>query len=163
MWNFRPARPDEAEAACTVLRRSIEALCQADHGDDPALLGAWLANKTSEQVAASIAANPTGFLVGVGPDGIVGVGSVIATGAITLNYVAPWARFQGVSKGLLRAMEDHAAGLGATACCLISTATAHQFYQRCGYTDNGPAVRSFAGTPAFPMRRQLGLGMVAVS
>ena len=156
MWTYRPARPDEADEACTVLRRSIEDLCKADHGDDSSLLGAWLANKTPENVAAWIAANPTGFLVGVGPDGIVAVGSVTATGDILLNYVAPWARFSGVSKGLLRAMEDHAAGLGATICTLTSTITAHDFYLRCGYADVGPLVQSFAGTQVFPMQRRIG-------
>jgi len=156
MWIFRPARADEAEAACTVLRRSIAELCKADHDDDPSLLGAWLANKTPEHVTAWIEANPTGFLVGVGPDGIVGVGSVAASGEIRLNYVAPWARFCGVSKGLLGAMENHAAGLGATACTLISTKTAHRFYQGCGYTDTGPAVPSYSGALAFPMHRRIG-------
>jgi GNAT superfamily N-acetyltransferase len=156
MWTFRPARPDEAAAACAVLRRSIEDHCGTDHGGDPVILGPWLANKIREHVAAWINTNPTGFLVGVGPDGIVGVGSITATGAITLNYVAPWARFCGVSKGLLRAMEDHAAGLGATACTLISTKTAHRFYQGCGYTDTGPQVPSYGGALAFPMHRRIG-------
>jgi hypothetical protein len=156
MWNFRPARADEAAAACTVLRRSIEDLCKADHSDDPASLGPWLANKTPAHVSAWIEANPTGFLVGVGPDGIVGVGSVTAMGDILLNYVAPWARFRGVSKGLLHAMEDHAAGLGATACTLTSTTTAHGFYLRYGYADIGPSVSSYGGMLAVPMRRQIG-------
>jgi len=156
MWIFRPARLDEADAVCAVLRRSIEELCGIDHGNDPSLLGAWLANKTPENVVTWIEANPTGFIVGVDPDGIVGVGSVTGAGAITLNYVAPWARFQGVSKGLLRALESHAVGSGATACTLISTQTAHQFYLSCGYTDTGPPVQAFAGMLAFPMQRRIG-------
>jgi GNAT superfamily N-acetyltransferase len=156
MWTFRPAHPNEADAACIVLRRSIEDLCSTDHGGDPAILGPWLANKTPEHVTAWINANPTGFIVGVGPDGIVGVGYVVASGEIRLNYVAPWARFQGVSKGLLHAMENHAAELGATECTLISTKTAHRFYQRCGYGDTGPQVPSNGGTLAFPMRRRIG-------
>ena len=155
MWTFRAARPDEADVICTVLRRSIEDLCSTDHDGDPAILGPWLANKTPEHVTAWINANPTGFIVGVGPDGIVGVGSVVAGGEIRLNYVAPWARFQGVSKGLLRAMENHAIECGATACTLISTQTAHRFYQGCGYTDTGPQVPSYGGTLAIPMRRRI--------
>jgi GNAT superfamily N-acetyltransferase len=156
MWTFRPARPDEAAAACVVLRRSIEELCKADHGDDPAILGPWLANKTPVDVATWINANPAGFLVGVGPDGIVGVGSVSDIGEIRLNYVAPWARFRGVSKGLLRAMEQRAAEAGATVCTLISTKTAHDFYLGYGYVDAGVPVPSYGGTLAFPMRRQIG-------
>jgi GNAT superfamily N-acetyltransferase len=155
MWTFRPARPDEAIEACTVLRRSITELCQADHRDNPALLAAWLANKTPDNVAAWIEANPTGFVVGVGPDGIVGVGSVTATGDILLNYVAPWARFRGVSKALLAAMEQRAARGGATECSLTSSTTAHDFYRRYGYQATGPAVPSFGGMLSFPMRRQI--------
>lgn len=156
MWTFRPARPDEADEACIVLRRSIKELCKADHGDDPLRLGPWLANKTPENVAAWIRANPGGFLVAIGPDGIGAVGMVTLNGEIRLNYVSPSARFRGATKGLLRAMEAHAAKCGATACTALSTQTAHQFYQRCGYTDTGPPVQSFAGTLAFPVRRQLG-------
>src|SRR5271166_1926749 len=125
MWTFRAARPDEAEAACAVLRRSIEELCRADHTGDPAILGPWLANKTPAHVKAWIMANPMGFLAAVGQDGLAGVGLVSDTGEIRLNYVAPWARFRGVSKGLLRAMEHRAADAGAAACTLISTKTAH--------------------------------------
>lgn len=156
MWTYRPARPEEAAEACTVLRRSIEDLCKIDHCDDPTRLAAWLANKTTTNVREWIEANPAGFLVGVGPDGIASVGSVTAAGDIRLNYVAPWARFGGASKGLLRAVERHAAGQGATACTLISTITAHDFYLRRGYADTGPPVASFGGMLAFPMRRQLG-------
>jgi GNAT superfamily N-acetyltransferase len=156
VWTFRPARPGEAEAICTVLRRSIEDLCRAGHGGNPAVLGPWLANKTPEYVTAWIDANPTGFIVGVGPDGIDAVGLVTANGEIWLNYVAPWARFQGITKGLLRAMENHAAECGAAACTQISTKTAHRFYQGCGYEDTGAQVPSYGGTLAFPMRRRIG-------
>jgi hypothetical protein len=104
---FCPAGLSEADAVCTVLSRSIEDLCSIDHGGDLAILGLWLANKAPEHVTAWIDPNPIGFIVGVGPDGIVGVGSVVASGEIQLNYVAPSARFTGVSKGLLHAMENH--------------------------------------------------------
>jgi GNAT superfamily N-acetyltransferase len=156
MWTFRPARPDEAAAACAVLRSSIKELCKADHSDDPAILGPWLANKTPDQVEGWINANPMGFLVAVGSDGIVGVGSVSDHGEIRLNYVAPGARFQGVSKGLLRAMEHRAAEAGATECTLISTRTAHDFYLGYGYMDAGAPVPSYGGTPAVPMQRRIG-------
>ena len=155
MWTIRPARPDEVAAVCAVLRGSIEDLCKADHGDDPTLLGAWLANKTPDHVTGWINDNPMGFLAAVGPDGIAGVGLVSDNGNIHLNYVAPWARFRGVSKALLRAMEHRAAEAGATACMLISTKTAHGFYLGCGYVDTGPPVPSY-GMLAVPMRHQIG-------
>jgi GNAT superfamily N-acetyltransferase len=77
-------------------------------------------------------------------------------GEIQLNYVAPWACFRGVGKALLRTMERRAADAGATACTLISTKTAHGFYQSCGYADAGAPVPSYGGMLATPMRRQIG-------
>jgi hypothetical protein len=61
------------------MRSSIQELCKADHGDDPAILGPWLANKTPDQVEGWINANPMGFLVAVGSDGIVAVAKYILT------------------------------------------------------------------------------------
>src|SRR3954469_5746999 len=52
---IREARVEDAPAACDVLRRSIVELCAADHGNDPALLDPWLANKTPENVLAWMA------------------------------------------------------------------------------------------------------------
>lgn len=155
MWICRPARPDEAEAACGVIRQSIEQLCRADHDDDPAILARWLANKTPGQVKMWIELNPCGVLVAVASDGIAGVGAVLRDGRIVLNYVAPWARFQGVSKSLVRAMETRAAASGHALCTLTSTVTAHAFYRGCGYEDAGEPIRSFGGKPAFPMRRAI--------
>ena len=152
MWTFRPAIPGEAAEACHVVRQSIEGLCGADHGGDPAVLGRWLANKTPEHFTAWIEANPAGVIAAAGSGGIAGVGIVFPNGRIALNYVAPWARFRGVSKGLLRAMEAEAARLGNGCCTLTSTVTAHPFYRSCGYEDAGPPVASF-GKPAFPMQR----------
>ena len=48
---IREARLEDADHACNVLRRSISQLCVADHGSDPAIINAWLANKTPETVA----------------------------------------------------------------------------------------------------------------
>ena len=47
-----PVGPDAAEAACTVIRQSITHCCALDHGHDPTILMAWLANKTPENLAA---------------------------------------------------------------------------------------------------------------
>jgi hypothetical protein len=41
---IRDTVPDDAVAACHVLRESISRLCIADHRNDPAILNAWLAN-----------------------------------------------------------------------------------------------------------------------
>lgn len=153
MWLFRPAYPAEAAEACVVIRRSIEELCGLDHGDDPGILDARLANKTPERVLSWIEANPGGVLVGVGAGDIAGVGCVLPDGTIALNYVAPWAHRQGIGKGLMHAMEGVAAEAGHTACTLTSAATAQGFYLAYGYEAVGEPVRSFGGKPAYPMRR----------
>jgi hypothetical protein len=51
--DVRDARFEDADEACLVMRRSIVELCEADHHRDPALLAAWLDNKTPEVFAAS--------------------------------------------------------------------------------------------------------------
>jgi hypothetical protein len=51
---IRDAVPEDAPAACEVLRRSISELCSADHLNDAVILGRWLANKTPEIVASRI-------------------------------------------------------------------------------------------------------------
>ncbi len=155
MRTVRPARAEEAEAVCEVLRQSIVELCGADHGDDPEILAAWLANKTPAQVRAWIAADPDGVLVCTGPGGIVGVGAVTETGRITLNYVAPWATRQGVGRKLVDAMEARAARAGAEVCTLDSTLTGRAFYRGLGYGADGPPKMSFGGRLSYPMRREI--------
>ena len=154
-WTFRPATLNEAEEACAVTRRSIIELCSADHGDAAAILDRWLANKTPDQMRHWVEANPDGILVGIGSAGIGGVGMVMPDGKIALNYVAPWARFSGVSKGLMGAMESCAVGWGLASCYLTSTVTAYGFYRAYGYRDAGEPVPSFGGKSAFPMRRAI--------
>ncbi len=130
----RQARATDTAAACAVLRRSITELCAADHGNDPQFLGRWLANKTVENVAAWIADPDSIVYVAVDDEAIVGVASLKRTGLITLNYVSPDARFQGVSKALLAQIEQTAATLGLTQCSLASTKTALRFYRSAGYS-----------------------------
>ena len=92
-----------------VLRACITELCAADHGNDPALLERWLANKQPEIVAGWIARADSSMLVAVEGDTILAVGSVTNAGEIALNYVSPHARFRGVSRALLKALEARAA------------------------------------------------------
>jgi GNAT superfamily N-acetyltransferase len=132
---IRGARIEDAAQACTVLRRSIQDLCHADHNGDAARLADWLANKTPENVAAWIR-NPQS-LVFVATEGetILGVAVMTKAGEITLNYVAPDARFRGVSKALIDRLEAEARELGLDRCTLNSTETARQFYLSRGYQE----------------------------
>ena len=108
--DIRDANAEDAEEACQVLRRSIIELCAADHRNDPALLEAWLRNKTPANVAAWMKRIDASYLVAVDEGAIAAVGAVTDAGEILLNYVSPDARFRGASRALLAALEARAAG-----------------------------------------------------
>lgn len=95
------------------------------------------------------------MLVAVEGDEILAVGSVTDAGVITLNYVSPDARFQGISKALLQALEARAMERGNTRCTLTSTETARRFYKGAGYVENGPPANNFGTTSGYPMSKQL--------
>jgi GNAT superfamily N-acetyltransferase len=139
-----------------VLRASIIELCAADHNNDPVLLERWLANKQPEIVKGWIAQPNRSVLVAVEDDTILAVGSVNDAGEITLNYVSPRARFRGVSRSLLAALEARAAVRGNTLCRLHSTETAHRFYLANGYVDVGEPIRKFGMNSGYPMSRRIG-------
>src|ERR1700679_3374269 len=123
----RDAVPEDASAACEVMRLSVTELCGADHHDDPAILERWLGNKTPEIFKSWIRPDNT-LLVAVEDDSILAVGCVTTAGEITLNYVSPDARFRGVSTALLLALEARAMARGHECCTLHSTETARRFY-----------------------------------
>jgi GNAT superfamily N-acetyltransferase len=156
---IREACAADAAAACAVLRRSIAELCAADHNNDPAFLHGWLANKTPDNVAAWISDPGNVVYVAVDGEAIAGVASMSKDGRISLNYVSPDARFKGVSKALLAALERKAAELGLTHCRLESTKTARRFYEAAGYREqDGPAGACGANAAAScrPMVKNLG-------
>jgi GNAT superfamily N-acetyltransferase len=152
---IRDATPEDAVAACELLRESISKLCVADHRDDPAILDAWLSNKKPEIVAAWATAPGNSLLVAVEGQALLAVGSVTDAGEITLNYVAPAARFRGVSRALLRALEARAVERGNIHCTLTSTETAHRFYLTGGYVDEGAPLGKFGTGAGYPMSRSV--------
>jgi GNAT superfamily N-acetyltransferase len=152
---IRDAVPDEAAAACQVLGRSIAELCAADYRNDPALIARWLSNKTVENVAAWIAQPGSSLLVAVEDGAILAVGSVTDAGHIGLNYVSPDARFRGVTRAMLQALESRAAERGNTHCTLSSTETARRLYLTAGYTEHGPPDNNFGLQTGYPMSKQL--------
>jgi len=154
---IREALPEDAPAACIVLRRSIAELCVVDHRNDPSILAQWLGNKTPENFCAWVKQPDNSMLLAVEDQDILAVGSVIDAGTIGLNYVSPDARFRGVSRTLLRALEVRAAARGNKRCNLTSTETARRFYLSSGYTETGPPVgglgtRSGYPTGLYPLR-----------
>lgn len=152
---IRDATPEDAGAACRVLRESISQLCIADHGNDPVILNAWLANKTPEIIAAWAVQEGNSLLLAIEGDAFLGVGSVTDAGEITLNYVAPAARFRGVSRALIKALEARAMERGNKRCTLISSETAHRFYQSAGYVDDGVPTAKFGTRGGYPMSKQI--------
>jgi GNAT superfamily N-acetyltransferase len=150
---IRPARVDDADEACAVVRRSIVELCHADHQGDALTMTAWLANKTAENMRRWIAQSHV--FVAVEEGRILGVGAIMSSGEVTLNYVTPDARLRGVSKALLRRLEQQAVATGAATVTLHSTATAHRFYGAAGYRDAGPPRQGFGVTSGYPMAKRL--------
>ncbi len=80
------------------------------------------------------------MLVAEGGGAIMGVGPVTEAGRIGLNYVTPEARFRGVGKAMLRALEAHARTAGAVRCTLESTETARRFDLASGYRKDGAPI-----------------------
>lgn len=153
---IRDAVPDDALAACEVMRRSITELCAPDHGNDPAILGQWLSNKTPETFRSWIRpGNSVLVAVNIETDDILGVGCVTDDGEITLNYVSPDTRFRGVSTALLTYLEKRAIERGNGRCRLESTETARRFYRNRGYSEEGPAGHKFGTPSGHPMSKRL--------
>jgi GNAT superfamily N-acetyltransferase len=130
---IRQGTEADASAAVDALRRSISELCVADHRGDPQRLATWLRNKTETSWVAWIQRHDVAVLVAETAGRVAGVGMVDHLGNIHLNYVHPKARFCGVSKAMLAALEDEARAHHAERCVLESTKTARAFYERCGY------------------------------
>jgi GNAT superfamily N-acetyltransferase len=151
---IREASIADAEEACRVLKRSIAELCHLDHRGDARILDLWLGNKTAENMRRWI--KESDVFVAIDDDVIVGVGALDNSGAITLNYVSPNARFRGVSKALIVRLEARALKLGLSRVSLESTATARRFYLSAGYRQTGPPGPSFfAESLCYPMEKQL--------
>ena len=152
---IRDAVAEDAPAACQVMRRSIVELCVADHHNDPAILARWLSNKTPEIFLSWLAQPANSLLVAVEGGSILAVGAVIDAGEINLNYVSPDARFRGVSRAMLGALEDRAVERGNIRCTLASTETARRFYQAAGYAEVGPPTEKFGMSSGYPMAKAL--------
>src|SRR4051812_35739357 len=138
------ARNEDAIPAADVVRRSITELCGEEYREDAQVLARWLANKTPEDFRRWIGSTDRLVCVAVGTDGrLAAVGMVAWRGEILLNYVAPEARFLGVSKALMAHMEDHLRVRGAEIVTLHSTHIARGFYLSLCYEEVGRMVSRF--------------------
>ncbi|MDR7150394.1 GNAT superfamily N-acetyltransferase [Hydrogenophaga palleronii] len=152
--HVRQARPEDAAAACRVVRNAIEQCCAEDHEGDPARMDAWLRNKTPENFVTWIQRDDLYCVVAGGKADVIGFGMASAAGELLLCYVAPAVLHQGVGKALLQEIEQWASAAGLTELRLESTKTALAFYKRNDFVACGPAV-SFAGMAGHPMRKVL--------
>lgn len=134
---IRKAVPDDATAACTLLRRSIEDGCRADHQDQPGLLDAWLGNKTPATVAGWFASATNYALVAESEGELVGLALLTQAGKVALCYVKPEALRCGVGRALLNAVEDQARTWSINKLFLQSPGGASTFFERHGYINAG--------------------------
>ena len=147
--------PEDAQAACAVLRRSISECCIEDHHNDPEILSAWLRNKTPENLTSWFSSPANFAVVATSGKDVVGLGLLSTKGEVLLCYILPEIRFTGVGKFLLRALESHAAEIGLPEIRLSSTTTAKAFYLRNGFTPCGPPEVA-SGVTTFPFIKRLG-------
>jgi GNAT superfamily N-acetyltransferase len=151
---IRPARPEDVSAISRVLIASITELCVADHHHDPVKLTAWTRNKSVEGVSALLA-NPDMIMFVAEHDiAIAAVGAVTREGGIALNYIAPEARFSGISKAMLMRLEAELVALGFTEGQLEATRTARRFYDGAGWIADGPQATG-RKVNGYPMRKRL--------
>ena len=152
--SVRRTKPEDAAAACRVVRDSIKQCCAEDHEGDPMRLDTWLSNKTPDNFLAWIQRDDLCCFVAEDEAGVVGFGMVSAAGELLLCYAASSVRFQGVGKAMLQEMERWAVAVGLTGLRLESTKTALPFYERHGFKASGPAT-TFAGMGGQPMSKRL--------
>jgi GNAT superfamily N-acetyltransferase len=143
-FEIRQAAPADASAACALLRRSIEIGCKADHDGKPAVLEAWLGNKTAANVATWFASPSNHAIVAVGNDGaLLGLCLLTQAGKVALCYVLPEALRIGVGRALLAAVEQQARAWSIKKLHLLSPPSASAFFERLGFVNAGKDTSCF--------------------
>lgn len=150
---IRAAHREDAAALADVFVRSITELCFLDHFGNQDVIARWTGNKTPENVARWIEGQETAMFVAEERGQILAGGGVRPDGEISLNYVAPEARFRGVSKCMVAALEGYLKSLGAGEAQLESTQTARDFYLSLGYRAISETPSPFGGARGIAMRR----------
>jgi GNAT superfamily N-acetyltransferase len=148
------AKPKHANAACGVIRQSIEKLCIADHKNDPWILESWLRNKTPANCRLWIENVQSKFFVAILKGVAVGVALVGEKGYIYLCYMQPDSAGKGIGKQLLLACENQALAWGLKEMMVDSSYTGKTFYESQGFIKNGePFIED--NFRSFPLIKQL--------
>ena len=134
---IRRALPDDAPAACNLLRRSIEEGCRDEHRDQPAVLDAWLANKTPATVLGWFSSPTNCALIAESEGQLVGLALLTQAGKVALCYVLPDALRCGVGRALLTELETQARAWNIAKLFLHSPSGASTFFERHGYMNAG--------------------------
>jgi len=142
-FDIRKAVPGDASAACALLRRSIEIGCRADHHDRPAVLEAWLGNKTTANVATWFSVPSNHALVAESEGRLLGLCLLTQAGKLALCYVSPDALHCGVGRALLATAEEQARAWSIAKMHLHSPASASAFFERHGYVNAGKDTSCF--------------------
>lgn len=151
----RQAKPEDAEAAVEVLRRSITELCAADHRGDADTVSEWLANKTPENFRSWLANTENYCVVAEQGDRLLGVGLIHRSGKIRLCYLAPGSQRQGIGKAIYLALEEQAKAWGLAELNLQSTFSARAFYESVGYRSAGAPEPGFGISHCHPYEKTL--------
>ncbi|WP_052751754.1 GNAT family N-acetyltransferase [Neorhizobium galegae] len=114
----------------------------------------WLSNKTAENFRRWLNVPDQTLLVAEHHGAICSVGGATESGEITLNYILPDARFRGLSKAMVIALEQILLNRGNLLVRLTSTQTAQRFFHSMGYQDAGPPV-FWGRLPGYPMEKIL--------
>lgn len=134
---IRRAVPDDAPAACTLLRRSIEEGCRDEHRDQPAVLSAWLGNKTPANVLGWFTSPTNCALVAESEGRLVGMALLTQAGKVALCYVLPEFLRHGAGRALVAALEEQARAWNIGKLHLHSPAGASAFFERQGFMNSG--------------------------
>ena len=154
-FTIRAAAEDDVAAACVLVRRAISDLCMADHHNMPAIVEGLLINKTPENMRSWIITPGSFVFVAEAGPVLAGVGGLTGDGEITLLYVAPEFRFQGVSKALLAACEERARAMRLPRLRLTTSFTARQFFLDRGYEVEEEEGDIFGSADGCELRKEL--------
>ena len=138
MYTVRAATTEDSPGVCNVLRRSIIEVCAPVYNNE-SVIGEWLSNKTEDNVTKWIESERTYSVVCADIDNtILGFGLTTLKGEILLIYLVPEALYKGNGKLMLRAMEQRLLQEGVEEFHTVSSITAKDFYERNGFTRDGP-------------------------
>lgn len=135
---IRPAVAEDAATIAAVIGAAITALCRADHHDQPVRIAPWVAANDPAAIAARLR-DPCQRLFVAQAGGLAAVGGLDwrdqppNRGRVSLLFVAPEVRGQGLARAVLAALETELIALGRPDARLTATNTALGFYRAQGW------------------------------